>query len=163
MHIDRIPDLSFARLVRSRARGIALREDGRAVGVIGISDGSLLPADTLVRFDLVAGEDPGRRLRDALASTGARGIWFYGGDAVARRAAADITLPMTASGGVFVRRAEPAERTAELRLRPPSARDRMSVVELQAENAPGFAAPEALFAQAGNDVVGVALSEALDA
>ncbi|GAC1590433.1 MAG: hypothetical protein NVS3B28_17440 [Candidatus Velthaea sp.] len=98
MYIDNVPDLSFARLVRSRSRGIALRDGDRAVGVIGISDGSLLPADTIVRFDLATGEDPGRRLADALASSGARGIWFYGGDAVARRAAADLTLASVPSG-----------------------------------------------------------------
>ncbi|GAC1420269.1 MAG: hypothetical protein NVSMB64_29310 [Candidatus Velthaea sp.] len=149
--------------MRSRARGVALRDDARAVGVVGISDGSLLPADKIVRFDLAEGEDPGRRLGDALASTGARAIWFYGGDALARRAAADLTLATVPSGAVFVRRMDPQLALPEIDLRLPSARDRMTLGEIQPEYAPGFMAPETLFAQLGSDVVGVAMSEALDA
>ena len=163
MYIDNLPDCSFARLIRSRARGIALRDDGRAVGVLGLSDGSLMPNDTIVRFDLLAGESPSHRLRDALASTGARSLWFYGGDSIARRAAADLTLTMTPTGGVFVRRMNAELDLPALTLRPPSARDRMTLSEVQAEHAPGFLAPETLFAQIGNDVIGVAMSEALDA
>jgi GNAT superfamily N-acetyltransferase len=164
MNTDKVPDLSFARLVRSRARGIALRDDGRAVGVLGVSDGSFFPADTIVRFDLLAGEDPGRRMSDALTATGARSVWFYGGDDVARRGAADLTLQIVPTGAVFVRRMNPhAPRPADLTLRPPGPRDRMTLSEVKAEHAPGFLAPETLFAEVGTDIVGVAMSEALDA
>src|SRR5471032_3084482 len=162
-YTDNVPDLSYARLIRSRARGVALRDAGRAIGVVAVSDGSFFPVDTIVRFDLVEGEDPGKRMNDALAATGAKAVWFYGGDDVARRGAADLTLQLTPSGAVFVRRMNPSiPRPADLVLRPPAARDRMTLSEVQADHAPGFLAPETLFAQMGNDVVGVAMSEALD-
>jgi GNAT superfamily N-acetyltransferase len=163
-YTDNVPDLSYARLIRARARGVALRDEGRAIGVVAVSDGSFFPVDTIVRFDLVAGEDPGKRMGDALAATGAKAVWFYGGDDVARRGAADLTLPIFPSGAVFIRRMNPAfARPENLVLRPPTARDRMTLSDVQAEHAPGFLAPETLFAQMGNEVVGVAMSEALDA
>jgi GNAT superfamily N-acetyltransferase len=162
MYLDTIPDCSYAKLIRSGARVMALRDDGRAVGVVGVSDGAAIPADTIVRFDLVKGEDPGRRLRDALAQTATRAFWFYGGDDVARRAAADLQFPLEPRGAVFVRRMDPVIRMADLTLRPPGPRDRMTLSEVHADQAPGFTAPETLFAQLGNDVVGVAMSEALD-
>jgi len=163
MYIDNAPDLSYSRLVRARARGVALRDDlGRAVGVISISDGSVVPTDIIVRFDLARGQDPGRRLRDALSATGARGIWFYGGDETARRAAADLTLATVPSGAVFVRRMNPNADVPGVTMRAPTPRDRMTLGEIQSEYAPGFSAPETLFAQSGSDVIGVAMSEALD-
>ena len=65
--MDDFPILSLARMVRESARGIALRDDGRAVGVAFKSDGSIFALDCIVRFDIADSEDPARRLADAFA------------------------------------------------------------------------------------------------
>ncbi len=58
-----------------------------------------------MRFDLSRGEDPARRLGDALAATGARGVWFYGGDAATRVAVAALDLALHPAGAAFARSA----------------------------------------------------------
>jgi hypothetical protein len=161
MYLDQLPELSRARVVRARARGVAIRDGDRAVAVAFVSDGSLLPADTLVRFDVTRGEEPGRRLADALAATGARGIWFYGGDAATRRAVAALELKLRPVGGVFVRRMD-AARVAAFGFRPPSARDRLTLADLQRDHAPAFKTPLIEVAELTGDSIGLAMSEALD-
>jgi GNAT superfamily N-acetyltransferase len=163
MYIDTLPILSFHRFLRSRARNLALRNESRATGMVGLSNGEALPPDTIVRFDIAAGEDPGRLLESALNETRARAFWFYGGDDVARRAAADLALSIVPSGAVFARRMEPLVRPQNVVLRPPGVRDRMTLSEVHEEHARGFLAPETLFALVDEDIVGVTMSEALDA
>jgi|HubBroStandDraft_1064217.scaffolds.fasta_scaffold23924_3 GNAT superfamily N-acetyltransferase len=161
MYLDELPDLSRARLVRARARGVAIRDGERAVAVAFVADGTLLPADTLVRFDVTQGEDPERRLADALATTGARGIWFYGGDDVTRRAAVALDLVFRPVGAVFIRRMD-AERTAQIGFRPPSQRDRLTLPDLQRDHAPAFRAPLIEVGEIAGESIGLTLSEALD-
>lgn len=161
MYLDHLPDLSRARFVRSQARGIAIRDRDRAVAVAFLSDGSLIAADTLVRFDVTRGEEPSRRLADALAATGARSVWFYGGDEVTRAAVAALDLALRPVGAVFVRRMD-AQRTVPVAFRPPSQRDRMTLEELQREHAPAFRAPLVEIAEIDRDAVGLVMSEALD-
>ena len=161
MYLDQFPDLSRARLVRARSRGVAIRDGDRAVAVAFVADGTLLPAETLVRFDVTRGEDSSRRLADAFAATGARAIWFYGGDAETRRAAALLELNFRPVGAAFVHRMD-AERTARIAFRPPSQRDRMTLGELQRDHAPAFKAPVAEVGEVRGDAVGIVLSEPLD-
>lgn len=162
MYLDQLPELSRARLVRSRARGVAIRDGARAVAVAFVADGSLLPADTLVRFDVTQGEDPQRRLADALAASGARSIWFYGGDDATRRAVAAMDLTPRPVGGVFVRRMD-AVRNAQVGFRPPSQRDRLTLPDLQRDHAPAFKAPLVEIAEVAGESVALVMSEVLDA
>jgi len=161
MYIDQLPDLSRARLVRARSRGVAIRDGGRAVAVAFVADGALLPADTLVRFEVTEGEDAARRLADALAATGARSLWFYGGDETARRAASELDLQLRPVGAAFVHRMD-ASRSERVTFRPPSQRDRETLPELTADHAPAFKAPQAEIAEIGPDAVGLTLTEPLD-
>ena len=161
MYLDQLPDLSRARLVRTRSRGVAIRDGGRAVAVAFVADGSLLPADTLVRFDVTEGEDVSRRLADALATTGARSLWFYGGDAPARRAAAELDLVVRPVGAVFVHRMD-AARSERVTFRPPSLRDRETLAELEHDHAPAFKAPQTEIAEMHGEALGTVLTEPLD-
>jgi GNAT superfamily N-acetyltransferase len=162
MYLDQLPDLSHARRVRAQARGVAIRDRDRAVAVAFVSDGSLLPADTLVRFDVTRGEEPARRLADALATTGARNVWFYGGDGVTYRASLALELTLRPSGAVLARRMD-AEGTVPVVLRPPATHDRATLEELQRDHAATFRAPAVEIAEIGGEAVGVVMSEALDA
>jgi GNAT superfamily N-acetyltransferase len=161
MYLDQLPDLSHARRVRAQARGIAIRDQDRAVAVAFLSDGTLMPADTLVRFDVTRGEEPARRLADALATTGARNVWFYGGDAVTYRASLALDLTARPSGAVLTRRMD-AARSVPVTLRPPSQRDRLALEELQRDHAAAFRAPAIEIAEIDRDAVGVVMSEPLD-
>jgi GNAT superfamily N-acetyltransferase len=162
MDLDQLPDLSRARLVRARAHGVAIREGERAVAVAFVADGSLLPPDTLVRFDVAHGEDAGRRLGDALTATGARAVWFYGGDEVTRRAVTSLDLHVRPVGAAFVRRTA-ASKTERVVFRPPAQRDReLLPADLHRDHAPAFNAPHAEIGEVGGDSVGAVLSEALD-
>jgi hypothetical protein len=161
MYLDQLPDLSHARLVRTRARGVAVRDGTRAVAVAFVADGSLLPADTLVRFDVTRGEDASARLADALAATGARAVWFFGGDDVTRRAVASLDLELRPAGAVFVHRMD-AERLAPVTFRPPASHDRPGLAELQRDRAPAFNAAHTEIAEIGGDAVGAVFAEPLD-
>ena len=163
MYTDNIPDLAYARLVRARARGVPIRDGERAVAIAYLSDGTYVPNDTIVRFEVARGENPARRLTGALAATGARGLWFYGGDDAARRAAAELNLEMTPVGMAFVRRMDPQVRENGLRLRVPATFDRLSVTEIVSDHAASFQNPDAFIVERDRDTVGVALSEPLSA
>jgi GNAT superfamily N-acetyltransferase len=162
MYLDQLPDLSRARLVRSRARGIPVREGERAVAVAFVADGTLMPAETIVRFEVTRGEDPSRRLADALAVSGARAIWFYGADAAARGAAVALDMPLRPVGAVFVRRMDAARR-ASVTFRPPTQRDRETLADLQRDHAPAFRAPHSEVAEIRGDAVALVMTEPLDA
>jgi GNAT superfamily N-acetyltransferase len=161
MYTDNIPDLAYARLIRSRARGVPIRDGERAVAIAYLSDGTYVPNDTIVRFEVARGENPARRLTSALAATGARGLWFYGGDDAARRAAAELDLDLTPVGMAFVRRMDPAAREGGLRLRVPAAFDRLSLSEIVSDHAAWFQQPEAFVVERDRDTIGVALCEVL--
>ncbi len=161
MYLDDLPDLSRARLVRSSARGVAIRDGERAVAVAFVADGSIIAADTLVRFDVTRGEDPPRRLADALAATGARSVWFYGGDAATRRAALGLTLELHPVGGVYVRRMDAVPQRS-IAFREPVHRDRVSIDEFRREHADTFRAPRVEVAEVARDAIGIVFSEALD-
>jgi GNAT superfamily N-acetyltransferase len=163
MFIDELPILSRHRLLRAGARNVALRNDVRATGMVGLSTGDPLPLGTIVRFDIAAGEDPAPLLEGAFASLQARAFWYYGGDDVARRAAGGLALTSVPAGAVFTRRMDPLVRANGIVLRPPGVRDRMTLSEVRAEYAPGFLAPETLFAMRDDEVVGLTMSEAIDA
>ena len=161
MYLDQLPDLSRARLVRARARGVAIRDGDRAVAVAFVADGSLLPADTLVRFDVTRGEDASRRLADALAKTGARAVWFYGGDAITRNAAVMLDLAIRPAGAVFVHRMDGPHAQRAV-FRPPLQREREALADLQRDYAPAFRAPHGEIAEIGGDAVGAVMTEPLD-
>lgn len=161
MYLDQVPDLSRARHVRAHARGVAIRDGARAVAVAFVADGSLIAADTVVRFDVTHGEQPGRRLADAIAATGARSVWFYGGDDVVRRAALELDLQLRPAGGVFVRRMDAAP-TSPVAFRAPNGRDRLTLNDLLRDHAPAFTAPLVEIAEIDGEAVGLVASEALD-
>lgn len=161
MYLDDLPDLARARAVRAAARGAAIRDGGRAVAVAFVSDGARLAADTLVRFDVTVGEDPARRLADAFATTGARALWFYGGDDGARRAVTALGLELRPAGAALVRRMD-APSIASVALREPVLHDRVMLATMQQEHAPDFTAPQALVAEAQREAIGVAFMQTLD-
>jgi GNAT superfamily N-acetyltransferase len=161
MHLDQLPELSRARLVRSRSRGVAIRDGGRAVAVAFVADGTLVPADTLVRFDVTAGEDPARRRADPRAASRTPPFWFYGGDGTSRRAASELDLQLHPAGAVFVHRMD-ASRSVRVTFRPPSQRDRETLPELMREHAPAFKAPQAEVAEIDGEAAGITLTEPLD-
>jgi GNAT superfamily N-acetyltransferase len=161
MYTDNIPDLAHARLIRASAKGVPIRDGKRAVAVAYVSDGTYLPNDTIVRFDVAHGENPARRLATALSATGTRGLWFYGGDDAARRAAAELNLVLTPVGSAYVRRMDPAARDTSLRLRSPAPSDRMTFSEIVADHGSAFKNPDALIVERDREIVGVALTEAL--
>ena len=162
MYLDQLPDLSRARLVRSRARGLAVRDGDRAVAVAFVADGTLMPADTIVRFEVTRGEDTTRRLADALSTTGARAIWFYGADETARGAAVALDMQLRPVGAAFVRRMDAARRAA-VAFRPPTQRDRETLADLQRDHAPAFKAPHSEVAEIRGDAVALVMTEPLDA
>jgi GNAT superfamily N-acetyltransferase len=149
-------------MIRASARGVAIRDGDRAVAVAFVADGSLVGSDTIVRFDVTHGEVPARRLADALAATGARSVWFYGGDDVVRRAALELDLQLRPAGGVFVRRMD-AARAARVAFRPPAQIDRLTLPEVLRDHAPAFRAPLVEIGEIDRDAVGLIASESLDA
>jgi GNAT superfamily N-acetyltransferase len=149
-------------MIRASARGVAIRDGDRAVAIAFVADGSLVGGDFLVRFDVTRGEVPARRLADAFAATGARGVWFYGGDDVVRRAALELDLRLRPAGGVFVRRMDP-QRAARVTFRPPAQIDRLTLPEVLRDHAPAFRAPLVEIGEIGRDAVGLIAVESLDA
>ena len=147
--------------MRAAARGVAVRDGDRAVAVAFVSDGAHVGADTLVRFDVLAGEDPARRLADALATTGARALWFYGGDETARRAAGDLGMTLRPAGAVFVRRVD-ATPAHPVKFRPPALVDRLTLEELTREHAPDLPEPHVEVAEIARDAVGMTFAADLD-
>jgi GNAT superfamily N-acetyltransferase len=162
MYLDALPDLAAARLIKSRATGFPIREDGRAAAIVFVSDGSIVPSDWIVRFDVASTQDPVRRLADGLAATGTRGIWFYGGDVTARRAVLGLGLSPVAHSGVAIHRHDARVDAKEVRLRAPSILDRISTDAILTTH-PDLRSATILLAMYRNDVIGHALVEPLDA
>jgi len=162
MYLDALPELAAARLIKSRSTGFPIRENGRAAAVVFVSDGSIVPADWIVRFDVASREDPARRLADGLAATGTRGVWFFGGDATARQAVLGLGLSVTAYGGVAIHRHDPRVDVGEVRLRAPSMLDRINTDAILSTH-PDLRSATVLLALYRNDVIGHVLTEPLDA
>lgn len=162
MYLDALPELAAARLIRSRATGFPIRESGRAAAVVFISDGSIVPSDWIVRFDVASSEDPVRRLADGFAATGTHGIWFFGGDVTVRRAVLGLGLPATAHSGVAIHRHDSHVEAGEVRLRAPSVLDRISTDAILSTH-PDLRSATVMLATYRNDIIGHALIEPLDA
>lgn len=162
MYLDSLPELAAARLIKNRATGLPIRESGRATALVFISDGSIVPSDWIVRFDVAAAEDPIRRLADGMAATGTRCVWFFGGDATTRRAVVGLGLTMSAYSGVAIHRHDPRVDLGEIRLRAPSMLDRINTDAILSTH-PDLRSASLLLATHRNDVVGHVLTEPLDA
>ncbi len=162
MYLDQLPELSRARAIRAHARGVPLRDGERVVAVAFVADGTIVPADTIVRFEVTRGEDPARRLGEALSATGARCVWFYGGDAATRAAAAGLDVQLRPAGGVFARSATALVPPPRVTFRAAVQRERARLADLQHEHAPAFRAPHAEVAEIGGEPVGFCFSEPLD-
>jgi len=161
MYLDGFPELAHSRLLRSKARGVPIRDSGRAVAIAWMADGSLLPTDTIVRFDVAEGEKAPRRLADALMQTNARRVRYYGGDDIVRGAIRGMELELAIEGAVFAFKQAPAFPQT-VRFREPGMRDTLAVGELVREQAAAFSAPKVSVAEVGADAVGIAIIEEID-
>ena len=61
MYLDTLPELSYAKLIRSKARGVPIREGTRAAAIAWMADGTIYPSGTIVRLRR-------RRKREAAAA-----------------------------------------------------------------------------------------------
>ncbi len=161
MYLDKFPELAQPAAIKALARGVPIRDNGRAVAVAFVSNGAILPTDTIVRFEVAMSENPARRLGEAFATTGARELWFYGSDVAAWRAAVGLDLALSPWGAVMIRSLD-RESESPLSLRRPTPSDRLSLADLHEEHAPYFRAPDTQLAAVGNDTVGALFSESLD-
>lgn len=161
MYLDGFPELAYARLIRSRARGVPIRDSGRACAIAWMADGSVVPTDTIVRFDVAEGEKAPRRLADALQQTNARAIRFFGGDDVVRNAIRGLELDVNLDGAAFMFRHGPA-LSHNVTFREPGMRDTLAVGELVREQAMAFTAPKVQVAEINNEAVGVAITDEID-
>jgi GNAT superfamily N-acetyltransferase len=161
MYLDGFPELAYPRLVRSRARGVPVRDGGRAVAIAWLADGSIVPPDTIVRFDVAEGEKAPRRLADAFEQTKAATLRFFGGDDVVRGSIRGMELDVQISGAAFVFKQIPMLQH-EVTFREPTMRDTLAVGELVREQAAAFTSPTTLVAEVKGDPVGVAISEDID-
>ena len=161
MYLDGFPELAYSRLVRKRARGVPIRDGGRAVAIAWMADGTIDTADTMVRFDVTAGEKAPRRLADAFQQTNAQAIRFFGGDDVVRGALKGLELNIEVTGAAFVFRHAPP-LPVKVTLREGSMRDSLVLGEMAREQAAAFADPKILIAEIGHEAVGVAITDAID-
>jgi GNAT superfamily N-acetyltransferase len=161
MYLDGYPELAYSRLMRSKARGVPIRDSGRACAIAWMADGSMVPADTIVRFDVAEGEKAPRRLADAFTQTSARAIRFFGGDDVVRGAIRGLELMQSIDGGAYVFRHAPS-LPHSVRFREPGMRDTLAVGELVREQAASFTAPKVSVAEIGNEAVGVGITDEVD-
>jgi GNAT superfamily N-acetyltransferase len=161
MYLDGFPELAFARLVRKRARGVPIRDGGRAVAIAWMADGSIYTPDTMVRFDVTEGEKAPRRLADAFQQTNAGAIRFFGGDEVIRGALKGLELDLEIEGAAFVFRHAPP-LPFKVTLREGSMRDSLVLGEMAREQAAAFDDPKILIAEINHEAVGVAITEAID-
>jgi hypothetical protein len=161
MYLDGFPELAFSRLVRKRARGVPIRDGGRAVAIAWMADGTIYTSDTMVRFDVTEGEKAPRRLADAFQQTNAGAIRFFGGDEVIRGALKGLELDVEVDGAAFVFRHAPP-LPVKVTLRDGSMRDSLVLGEMAREQAASFDDPKILIAEIGNEAVGVAITDAID-
>jgi len=161
MYLDGYPELAFSRLVRQRARGVPIREAGRACAIAWMADGSIYPTDTIVRFDVAEGEKAPRRLADAFEQTSATSIKYFGGDDVVRGALRGIELYIEVVGAAFVYKHAPA-MTVRVTFRESTMRDSLMLGEMAREQSAAFDNPKMLVAEVDDEAVGVVISDDID-
>ena len=161
MYLDGFPELAHSRLVRKRARGVPIRDGGRAVAIAWMADGTIDTADTMVRFDVTEGEKAPRRMADAFQQTNAGAIRFFGGDDVIRGSLKGLELDIAIDGAAFVFRHAPP-LPVKVTLREASMRDSLVLGEMAREQAAAFDDPKILIAEIGHEAVGVAITDAID-
>lgn len=160
-YLDGYPELAHARLIRTRARGVPIRDGGRACAIAWMADGTIVPEDTIVRFDVAEGEKAPRRLADAFQQTNATAIRFFGGDDVVRGAMRGLELDLEIDGTAYVYRHAPA-LSVRVTLREPSMRDSLNLGELSREHSVGFEQPKTMIAEIDREAVGVAITDEID-
>jgi GNAT superfamily N-acetyltransferase len=161
MYLDGFPELAQARLIRKRARGVPIRDGGRAVAIAWMADGTINTADTMVRFDVTEGEKAPRRLADAFQQTNAAAIRYFGGDDVIRGALKGLELDIEVDGAAFVFRHAPP-LPVKVILREGSMRDSLVLGEMAREQSAAFDDPKILIAEINHEAVGVAITDAID-
>lgn len=161
MYLDDYPELAHSRLIRKRARGVPIRDGGRVCAIAWMADGSVTPAETMVRFDITEGEKAARRMADAFAQTSATSIRFFGGDDVVRGALRGLELDIVADGAAFVYRRAPA-LSVKVTLRESSMRDSLVLGELAREQSAAFENPKILVAEVNHEAVGVSITDEID-
>jgi GNAT superfamily N-acetyltransferase len=161
MYLDDFPELAYPRMIRKRARGVPIREGGRASAIAWMADGSIVSADTIVRFDVAEGEKPPRRLADAFLQTNAGSIRYFGGDDVVRGALRGLDLDIVLDGAAFVFRRAPSLKH-KVTLRPTTMRDSLMLGELAREQAASFEDPKTLVAEVDHEAVGVVITDDID-
>lgn len=161
MYLDGFPELAYSRLVRSKAKGVPVRDGGRACAIAWMADGTMVPTDTIVRFDVAEGEKAPRRLADAFAQTNARQLRFFGGDDVVRGALRGLELDIVTEGAAFVYRRSPA-LPVKVTFRDQTMRDSLTLGELQREHSLGFTEPKILVAEIDREAVGLAMVDEID-
>jgi GNAT superfamily N-acetyltransferase len=161
MYLDDFPELAYPRMIRKRARGVPVREGGRASAIAWMADGSIVSADTIVRFDVAEGEKPPRRLADAFLQTNAGAIRYFGGDDVVRGALRGLDLDIVIDGAAFVFRRAPTLKH-KVTLRPSTMRDSLMLGEMAREQAAAFDDPKTLVAEIDHEAVGVVITDDID-
>jgi GNAT superfamily N-acetyltransferase len=161
MYLDDFPELAYPRMIRKRARGVPIREGGRASAIAWMADGSIVSADTIVRFDVAEGEKPPRRLADAFLQTNAGAIRYFGGDDVVRGALRGLDLDIVLDGAAFVFRRAPSLKH-KVTLRTTTMRDSLMLGELAREQAASFEDPKTLVAEVDHEAVGVVITDDID-
>jgi len=161
MYLDDFPELAYPRMIRKRARGVPIREGGRASAIAWMADGTLVTADTIVRFDVAEGEKPPRRLADAFLQTNAGAIRYFGGDDVVRGALRGLDLDIVLDGAAFVFRHAPSLKH-KVTLRPSTMRDSLMLGEMAREQAAAFDDPKTLVAEIEHEAVGVVITDDID-
>jgi GNAT superfamily N-acetyltransferase len=161
MYLDEFPELAYPRMIRKRARGVPIREGGRASAIAWMADGTLVTADTIVRFDVAEGEKPPRRLADAFQQTNAGAIRYFGGDDVVRGALRGLDLDIELDGAAFVFRHAPSLKH-KVTLRPSTMRDSLMLGEMAREQAAAFDDPKTLVAEIEHEAVGVVITDDID-
>ncbi|HEV8022925.1 MAG TPA: GNAT family N-acetyltransferase [Candidatus Lustribacter sp.] len=161
MYLDGFPELAYARLVRKRARGVPIRDGGRAVAIAWMADGTVCTTDTMVRFDVTEGEKAPRRLADAFLQTNAGSIRFFGGDDVIRGSLKGLELDLQIEGSAYVFRHAPP-LPVKVTLREGSMRDSLVLGEMAREQSAHFDDPKVLIAEINHEAVGVAITDVID-
>lgn len=161
MYLDDFPELAYPRIIRKRARGVPIREGGRASAIAWMADGTLVTADTIVRFDVAEGEKPPRRLADAFLQTNAGAIRYFGGDDVVRGALRGLDLDIVLDGAAFVFRHAPSLKH-KVTLRPSTMRDSLMLGEMAREQSAAFDDPKTLVAEIEHEAVGVVITDDID-
>lgn len=147
--------------MRKRARGVPIRDGGRACAIGWVADGTINTTDTIVRFDVAEGEKAPCRLADAVAQTNATAIRLFGGDNVVRSAIKGLELDVQVDGAAFAFKHAPP-LPVKVILREGSMRDSLMLGEMAREQSIAFDDPRVLIAEINHEAVGVAITDEID-